>query len=75
MTDRPIEDVLRDHSDDLMGIDGVVSVGQGLCDRIPCIRVGVLELTDSLRGRIPDHVEGHPVDILETGPVRTRDDE
>jgi len=75
MTDRPIEDVLRNHSDYLMGIDGVVSVGQGLCDGIPCIRVGVLELTNSLRRQIPDTLQGHPVDILETGPVRTRDDE
>lgn len=71
---RPIEDVLRDHTDTLMRIDGVVSVGQGLCDRTPCIRVGVRAITDSLRREIPDTLEGHPVDVHEVGTVRPLND-
>lgn len=73
MPERPIEDVFRDHSDQLMEIDGVVSVGIGLCDETPCIRVGVLELTDEVRGEVPEQLEGHLVDVVEMGPVRPRD--
>lgn len=70
VADRPIEDVLRDNTDRLMNIEGVVSVGQALCKETPCIRVGVRALTDSLRRQIPDSLEGHPVDVHELGTVR-----
>ena len=70
MAERPIEDVLRDHTDHLMAIDGVVSVGQALCGETPCIRVGVRAITDSMRSLIPDTLEGHPVEMHELGTVR-----
>ncbi len=71
---RPIEAVLREHTDDLMGIDGVVSVGQALCGERPCIRVGVRAITDTLLAQIPDTLEGYPIDLHELGSVRPRRD-
>lgn len=72
VADRPIGDVLRDHSDRLMNLEGVVSVGVALCDDMPCIRIGVRSLSGSLRQEIPDSLEGHPVDVREIGIVRPR---
>lgn len=73
MIDRPIEDVFRDHSDRLMQIDGVVSIGIGQCGDIPCIRVGVVALTHTIREQIPESLDGHPVEVREIGPVRPRE--
>lgn len=74
MSQRSIDDVLRAHTDHLMSIDGVVSVGQGLCGGEPCMRVGVSVPADTLRGKIPDSLEGYPVEVTEIGMVRPLDD-
>lgn len=75
MSQRSIEDVLRAHTDHLMGIEGVVSVGQGLCGGADCIRVGVRVPADTLRDAIPDSLDGYPVEVTEIGMVRPLEDD
>jgi len=71
MPTRDIKTVMDAHVDALMAIEGVVGVAIGaLDDGTPCIKVLVVELTDALRGSIPDRLEGHPVVIVESGEIR-----
>ncbi len=68
---RPIENVQRDHTDELMAIPGVVGVYLGaLDDGTPFIGVMVVERTPELARRIPKEIEGHPVRIDVTGEIR-----
>ena len=66
---KTIEEVLRAHTRELMSLPGVVGTAQGLCAELPCIKVYVVEKTD-LKQRIPDTIDGYPVDIEETGAIR-----
>jgi len=65
-----IETILRNHKDTLMAINGVVGIGQGLCDGNPCIKVFVAEKTQELEKKIPGELDGYKVKIEETGPVQ-----
>lgn len=67
---RTIKDVLKQHTNDLMAISGVVGTGQGLCDGEPCIKVFVIKKTQELEEKIPGKLEGYPVKIEETGEIR-----
>ena len=68
---RPIEDVQRDHTTELMAMPGVVGVYQGaLEDGTPYIGVMVKAKTPELSRRIPRQLEGYPVRIDVTGPIR-----
>ena len=57
---RPIADVLREHTDSLMALPGVVGTAQGEQDGKPCVMVLVVELTDDLKAQIPGELEGNP---------------
>ena len=67
---RKIKEVLKEHTDDLMAIPGVVGTGQGLCDGKPCIKVFVIKKTPELQEKISGKLEGYPVKIEETGEIR-----
>lgn len=68
---RPIEAVLADHTPGLMAMEGVVAVGQGeLRDGTPCIRVFLKTRDEELMKRLPDRLEGHPVDVVVAGEIR-----
>ncbi len=67
---RSITDVLRDHTDSLMALPGVVGTAQGEQDGKPCVMVLVVELTDDLRARLPTELDGYPVVISETGEIK-----
>jgi hypothetical protein len=68
---RPIEDVLAEHAPKLMALQGVTAVGQSaLRDGAPCIRVFLLKNDPGLERRIPRRIEGYPVVIQVTGPIR-----
>ena len=67
---RPIEEVLRDHTDALMALPGVVGTAQGEQDGAPCVMVLVVELTDDLKRQIPEGLDGYPVVISETGEIK-----
>lgn len=70
MTAKTIEEVLKEHTEELMSISGVVGTAQGLCDDQPCIKVFVIEKTPELEEKIPGRLEGYPVKIEETGEIR-----
>jgi hypothetical protein len=70
MAQKAIEKVLKEHSEELMTVPGVVGMAQGLCNKKPCIKVYVIKKTPELDKRIPENIEGFPVSIEETGKIR-----
>src|SRR5438445_13564105 len=67
-----IEAVLAAHTDSLMALPAVVGTAIGLCDRAPCIRVFLADPGAAARRRIPTQLEGYPVKVEVTGPIRPR---
>ena len=72
VTQRDINDVLRDHDKELLAIPGVVGVYVGLLPdgKTLCLKVMVIKETEEIKKRIPDSIEGYPVIIVESGIVR-----
>jgi hypothetical protein len=70
MPAKTIEEVLKDHTKELMSVPGAVGTALGLCDDTPCIKVYVVKKTSELDQKIPDILEGYPVMIEETGEIR-----
>lgn len=70
--ERPdIMSVVDAHAPRLIAIDGVAAIAVGALDSgEPCVRIYVVELTDSLRAQLPRTLEGWPVDIEESGEIR-----
>jgi hypothetical protein len=68
---RPLADVLAAHAPTLMALPGVVGVAEAaLPDGRACLRVYVLERTPELDARLPRTLEGWPVDVEVSGPIR-----
>jgi len=70
MATKTIEQVLKEHARELMSIPDVVGVGQGLCERNPCIKVFVIKRTPELEQKIPKKVNGYQVVLEETGEIK-----
>jgi hypothetical protein len=70
---RSIAEVLKDHTDCLLSLPGVVGAGIGECDGKPCIKVLVERNTEELARRIPKILGGFPVVTMETGKIRPLD--
>ena len=70
MPEKPIETVLKAHTDRLMVVPGVVGTAQGECEGKPCIKILVVEKKPSLLQKLPPNLEGYPVEIVETGVIR-----
>ncbi len=70
MAAKRIEEVLKEHTKELMSLSGVVGTAQGLCDGKPCIKVYVIKKTPELDQKIPDNLEGYLVMIDEAGEIR-----
>lgn len=66
-----INDVLQQHAARLMALPNVVSVGIGEKDGRPAILVGVTEQVPveepASEERIPETIDGHPVDVQVIG--------
>ncbi len=69
MNRKPISEVLREQTPDLMSIPGVVGTGEGEQDGAPCILVLVTRKTPDLERAIPSLLEGWPVRVEEVGEV------
>jgi hypothetical protein len=65
-----IEEVIKEHSEALMSVPGVVGVGQGLCDNIPCIKVYVNNSSTELDNKIPALLDSYKVSIEVIGELR-----
>jgi hypothetical protein len=75
MQEKTIEAVLKEHTDNLMSLPGVVGTAHGLCDGKPCIKVFVREKTAILEEKIPPALEGYPVVVEETGEIQALPEE
>jgi hypothetical protein len=71
MTEKAISQVLREHTDELMSLPGVVGTGEGLCDGRPCIKVYVIKKTPELEQEIHRLLDPYPLSIEETGRFRS----
>jgi len=67
---RTIEQSVAARTPELMRIEGVVGVGQGVCNQAPCIRV-FLATADAAR-RLPQRLDGYLVSPVVTGIIRSR---
>lgn len=65
--------VLGRHTRRLMALPGVVGTAEGRCSGRSCILVLVTQRTPELERLVPDELEGVPVEIRETGPIRALD--
>jgi len=70
MSDKTIEQVQEEQTDEWMSIPGVEGTAIGLYRDKPCIKVFSSRKAEELRGKIPSTVEGYPVIIEETGTFR-----
>ncbi len=73
MPEKTIETVLKEHTDSLMQLPGVVGTAQGLCSGKPCIKVYVAKKTSNLVKQIPATLEGYAVEIQVTGEIKALD--
>jgi hypothetical protein len=67
MTERSIEEVLKDKTNEWMSIDGVEGVAIGEHKGNSCIRIFTSINPKNLRDKIPSSVDGYPVIIEKTG--------
>lgn len=70
MAKRTIDEVLKEHTDTLMSIHGVVGTAKGQRAGKPCIRILVIRKTRQLMKKIPSAIEGYAVVVQETGRIR-----
>ncbi len=73
MAEKTIETVLKEHTDSLMALPGVVGTAIGECAGKPCIKVYVEKKTPELLNQIPSTLEGYTVGVQETGEFRALD--
>jgi hypothetical protein len=69
---RPIEEVLREQTDRLMAVPGVVGTALGLWGGKPCIKVYVEADASEVAPKIPGTLGGYPVRVEKTGEIRAR---
>ena len=69
---RDINLVLRDHAQELLAIPGVVGVFVGLLPdgKTPCLKVMAARRTPQQKRSVPKSLEGYPVLLEQTGPIR-----
>lgn len=67
--------VLGRHTEWLMALPGVIGTAESRCSTKPCILVLVVRRAPELGRLIPAELEGIPVEIRETGPIRALDSE
>ena len=67
---KTIKEVLKQHTEQLMALPGVVGTGQGLCNNKPCIKVFVIKIKSELTKKIPKELNGYSVSVEETGEIK-----
>jgi hypothetical protein len=72
METKSIEEVLHEQTPRLVAVPGVTGTGLGECDGAPCIVVFVVKHSPELSDELPDTLDGYPVDVRVSGPVRAR---
>ena len=68
-----IAQVLGERAPELLAIEGVLGAYEGQrADGTPCIKVAVAQRSDALDDLIPATLNGHPVVIVDTGPIEPK---
>ena len=62
--------MLNEHSSILMGLPGVVGIGQGEFNGEPCIKIFIAKKSPELLEQIPELLGGYRVIVEETGEFR-----
>ena len=75
MTPKDINDVLKEHQEELMTLPGVAGIYVGLLpdNKTLCLKVLVVKETEDLKKKIPTSLDGYPVVIEESGVIRPLD--
>jgi hypothetical protein len=73
MPQRTIAEVLKDVTDRVLSMPGVVGTAEGRCEGRPCVKVFVAKKTPELLRQIPRVVDGYPVAVEETDEFRALD--
>jgi hypothetical protein len=73
MSQKTIEQVQEEHTEDWMAIPGVEGIAIGLFEDKPCIKIFSSRKPQELQNKIPSIVEGYPVVIEEAGTFRALD--
>lgn len=69
---KPVRQVLEEHAEELMGLPGVVGLAESERDGLPCILVMAASRTAELERRLPERLDGYPVELRITGDLRPR---
>ncbi len=69
---KPLAEVLSEHTAEWMNIQGVEGTGETLKDGRPAIIIFVDSVTNSLRAQLPNEVEGYSVVLEPSGRVEVR---
>ncbi len=67
MPRRNIEEVLKRHTSELMGVPGVVGLAEGRLQGKPCIKVFVVDKNRETLKQLPATIEGYPLEVEESG--------
>ena len=70
---KTIAEVLKEHTDCLMSLPGVVGTAEGEDSGQACIRVFVVKETPELLNKISTAIEGYPVVVQDTGEFKALD--
>jgi hypothetical protein len=73
MAGKTIQQVQEEHTPAWMSLPGVVGTAIGQCDGQACILVLTAAHTEQIRKQIPSTVDGYPVVVQYSGPIRARD--
>ena len=72
MDKRHVDEILKEHTEELMAIPGVVAVAVGESGGKPCLRVFVTDMNARSLRDIPDDIEGYGVLITKSGKFQAR---
>jgi len=72
VADKAITEVLKERTEALMSVRGVVGAGQGLCEGRPCVKVYVVKKTPEVEQKIRRIVDPYPFVIQESGRFQSR---
>ena len=75
ISERAIEEVLRQRTDEWMSIPGVVGTAIGKLEGKKVIKVLVIEKAAQIENKIPRTVEGYRVILEEVGEIRAQESE
>ena len=70
MPKKEIREVLKDHTDELMAVAGVVGVAEGKSEGKPCIRVFIADNRPKIQKQLPSCIEGYRLLIEKSGEFR-----